>query len=266
MRRVLGILIILTAPWLAWAPAEAEQLAAVYASYWAGLPAAQIRFGLDVTDAHYRSKLSIETEGLPRWFTHFRALVADEGAFAAKGTTEPRHYDAHFDLRKRRDRLISFTFNPNDGALQAERDQGDTSGKPQLAANYRRDVLDPLAALLAIRRRLAEDRPPPDQHFLVPVYDGARRFDVDAAVQARQEMDGLLHLKLMLRPIAGFKGESSSEGDPDSAPRPVEVAFTDDSRLLPVSLRVSIAFLPFTVHLERACNDFESCQATGKAP
>ena len=246
------------------ASAAANELDAFYSSSWAGLPAGDIKLGLASGQDAYQSRLEVETRGLPHWFTHFHATVANRGHLT-DGTAAPQHYEAHFDLRKRKNRLISFTFAPEAGATQAgatqaERDAGDTSTKAELAANFRRNVLDPLSALVSMRQWLAAKPRQPGETFLLPVYDGARRFDVQGEMLPDADKDGLVHLKLMLKPIAGFKGESSDEGDPDSAPRPLQLSLTSD-KFLPVRMRVLIAWLPFVVYLDRTCDDFEHCTA-----
>ncbi|MGH7126828.1 MAG: hypothetical protein ACREFI_20800, partial [Stellaceae bacterium] len=58
-----------------------------------------------------------------------------------------------------------------------------------------------------------------------------------------------------------FKGESSEDGDPDSAPRPVDLTLSNDARLLPLSLRVRIGFLPVAVQLDHVCATFAACGA-----
>jgi hypothetical protein len=63
----------------------------------------------------------------------------------------------------------------------------------------------------------------------------------------------------MLNPIAGFKGESSEDGDPDAAPRPLDLTLSNDARLLPLSLKVSVAFLPVWLWLDHVCASFATC-------
>ena len=71
--------------------------------------------------------------------------------------------------------------------------------------------------------------------------------------------DNLVQVKLTLTPIAGFKGGSSDDGDPDDAPRPVDISFTNDAALVPVSIRMSIAYLPLVVRFQHRCETFEAC-------
>src|SRR5207237_8864851 len=89
--------------------------------------------------------------------------------------------------------------------------------------------------------------------FTVPVYDGARRFNVAAQVLPKKNGDRALHLRLTLSPIAGLKGETSDDGDPDNAPRPVDLMITDHARLLPLSLEVSVAYLPLVIQPDQSC-------------
>lgn len=241
--------------------AQAEELAAFYRATWAGLPAAEIRLGLGDTPSDYRHEIRIETQGVPRWFTKFRADAVGEGKLAKNGSAIPGHYDAHYDLRKRRNQLLSLRFVEREGDRVAERTPDDTSRKPMLAEIHRRDVLDPIAALAFIRQQLRVKRPQAGDTFTIPVFDDARRFDVAVRVVAVGGEEDTIRLGLTLKPIAGFKGESSDDGDPDNAPRPVDLTLSNDARLLPLTLRVRIAFLPVWVQLDHVCVSFATCGA-----
>jgi len=239
--------------------AEAEELAAFYRATWAGLPAAEIRLGLGETGKDYRDNIHIETQGLPQLLTKFRAEAKAEGQLAEDGTAAPARYDARYDLRKRRDQHASLRFVERGGALIAERTAEDTSRKPPLPEAHRRDVLDPIAALAFIRQELRTHPPEPGHSFTIHVFDDARRFDVAVRVVSVGGEEDAIRLSLMLKPIAGFKGETSEDGDPDSAPRPVDVTLSNDARLLPLSLTVSIAFLPVSLRLDHVCASFATC-------
>jgi len=239
--------------------AHAEEVIAFYRATWAGLPAAEMRLAFADGAAGYRDEIHIETKGLARLFTKFRGGAVAEGRLGEDGSAAPSRYDALYDLRKRHGSRISMRFVGSHGAVIAERTPADTSRKPPLDEAYRRNVADPLSALAAIRHALKVHPPRPGGQFKVPVYDGARRFDVAAAIVAVGGEDNLVRLRLTLVPIAGFKGGSSDDGDPDDAPRPVDVAFTNDAALVPVSIRVSIAYLPLVVRFQHRCETFAGC-------
>ena len=260
MKIRVGILVLL----LLWCGgARAADIVGFYAASWAGLPAGKIRLKLSQERDTYRDEIAIESEGLPRWFTKFKGTGAAEGRLLADGRARPLRYDALYDLRKRHGSRISMRFVDRDGATIAERGPADTSRKGPLPEVYRRDVVDPVAALANIRHRLLAAPPHAGDHFSVPVYDGARRFDVAVAVTAVGGPDAVVRLRLTVAPIAGFKGETSEDEDPDTAPRPVDVTFSNDGRLMPESMRVSIYFLPLTVEFRHFCVSMAACTEDG---
>jgi hypothetical protein len=252
---VAGMLFVLLAASVVMA--RAEEVAAFYHATWAGLPAADMRLAFGDGGAGYRDEIHIETKGLARLFTKFRGGAVAEGRLQDDGTAAPSSYEALYDLRKRRDSHISMRFVGNPGAVVAERTPADTSRKPPLDEAYRRNVTDPLSALASIRHALKLRQPKPGSQFKVPVYDGARRFDIAVRVESVANQDKLLQIRLVLVPIAGFKG--GDDDDPDDAPRPMDVTFTNDAAVMPVSIRVSVAYLPLVVRFQHRCDSFAAC-------
>lgn len=236
--------------------ASADETSALYRVYWAGLPAGDIKLTLRDDPTGYRDEIEIRSEGLPRLVTRFRGSAASGGRLVADHLPQPGYYDAHYDLRKRKDKRLSMRFVARGGALVADRGPEDTSSKPPLAENLRQNVLDPLSALTAIRDALRRGR---RDTFAVPVYDGARRFDVKVRVLPKRPGEQDLRLELTLAPIAGFKGETSEDGDPDDAPRPVDLRLTDDSRLMPLSMSVPLYYMPLEVRLTKWCGAAQPC-------
>jgi hypothetical protein len=238
-------------------PAAAEDIVANYSAYWAGLPAANIRLTLHNAGVGYYDEIEITTQGLPHLLSRFRATALAEGRLAADRTAEPSHYSAAYDLRKRHDRRVSMLFVRRSGGTVAERGPDDTSRNPPLAEAFRKNSVDPLSALERIREAL---RPAGPRKFTIPVYDGARRFDIVGEILPKSgPADGTLRAELTLRPIAGFRGETSEDGDPDDAPRKVELTVTDDARLLPLSITVPVFFMPLVIRLEEPCPTARSC-------
>ena len=186
--------------------------------------------------------------------TRFRGTAIAEGSIAGQAAL-PVRYDASYDLRKRKNGQLRMIFVSRSRATVAERGPGDTSKKPQLADEFRRNVIDPLSAITQIRQAVRRG----ETNFTVRAYDGARRFDVVARVLPRNPSEPGIHLEMLLKAIAGFKGESSDEGDPDDAPRVVEVTLSDDARLLPLTLSVPIWYLALDVSLARVCETDAAC-------
>jgi hypothetical protein len=245
---------------------HAEPIVALYDAFWAGLPAGRIRLEFAERGARYRDGIGIITLGLPRLVTRFHGAAATEGRLGPGGRAEPERYDAVYDLRKRHDSRISMRFIAKHGATVAERGPGDTSRKPPLAENFRRDAVDPLTALERIREGLRAARREGRSSFTVPVYDGARRFDLRGQVLSKASETGSLRVALTLQPIAGFKGEASDDGDPDSAPRPARLALSNDARLVPLSVEVPVWSLPLVVRLDRLCSARQPCPPVRDIP
>jgi Protein of unknown function (DUF3108) len=242
------------------AAAGAGDVTAIYSAFWAGLPAAQIRLKLSEAGASYHDEIEIRTDGLPYLVTHFHGNAQAVGRLISGRPADPTRYDALFDLRKRRHNHVGMRFVARDGATVAERSVDDTSRNPPLAERYRRDIVDPLSAFERIRAAIAAREAAPNATFVVPVYDGARRFDVLGHILPKdQQSAGVLRVVLSLRPVAGFKGESSEDDDPDDAPRPVALTLTNDSRLLPVSMTVRVFYLPLVVRLDHICPGANPC-------
>ena len=239
-------------------PALAEEIVANYSAFWAGLPAANIRLTLRDGIVGYNDEIEITTLGLPHLLSRFRATASAEGRLGTDRAAEPSRYLAAYDLRKRRDSRISMLFVHRSGATVAERGPDDTSRKPPLAEAFRKNSVDPLSALERIREALRTAEP--GRRFTIPVYDGARRFDIVGQILPRNSSaDGTLRAELTLRPIAGFRGETSEDGDPDTAPRKVELTLTDDARLLPLSITVPVFFVPLVIRFEELCPTARSC-------
>jgi len=227
----------------------------LYRATWAGLSAAEIRLTLHDGSNDYRDEIAIGSQGLSWLVTRFRGVAVAQGKLAAGGAPVPTRYDSNYDLRHRKDRELRMNFIARDGAVVAERGAGDTSRKPQLAEQFRRNVIDPLSVLTLIRAAVRRG----ETSFTIPVYDGARRFNAEVRVLPRDPKDPGVHLGLMLRAVAGFKGETSEDGDPDDAPRPVSLTLSDDGRLVPLAMSVKIWFLPLEATLERVCAADRTC-------
>lgn len=229
--------------------ARAEPVVLRYDATWAGLPAGDIHMMFDDVDGAYRAAIDIDTRGLPRLLSRFRARATTSGALLDQAP-RPESYDAAYDLR-RRHKVVALRYAASEQGRVARRGTGDTSSHPELPAVQRRDTLDPLAVLSEIRRRVARGLTP-GENFTLAAYDGKRRFDVEG--QRERESDpGTIRIRLLLRPVAGFRNPKDEEDDPEDTPRPAELVLSDDARLLPLRATVSIAYLPLTVTLVGNC-------------
>ena len=242
------------------ATARADDIVAVYTAFWAGIPAGEIEIRLHDGAAAYHDEIEIRTTGLPALITRLRGTGIAEGRLVADRPAEPSHYDAIYDLWKRRNSHISMRFVTRGGGTVAERGPDDTSRKPPLAEKFRSNAVDPVIAFERVRAALRAPRRTADGSFTVPVYDGARRFDILGHILPKKDAsEGTLRVELTLRAIAGFKGESSEDGDPDDAPRKVDLLVTDDGRMMPLSMTVPVFFMPLVIQFVHFCASPEAC-------
>ncbi len=245
------------------AAARADELVAYYRGTLAALPAAHIAMSLGGSESAYRDEIHIETVGLMHWLTHFQAVSHAEGLFADGGVL-PAHYAALYDLHSHRDYQVGLDFVARDGQVIAERDADDNSRKPPLDEIYRRDVLDPLSALAAVREHLRVEAPKPGDRFKVQVYDDIHRLEIDVAVVSVGGKDDVVALHLELVPIAGFKSRADADGDSEGTPRQVDMTLTHDTRLLPLSLDTTASGLPVAVRFDHLCADLANCGETAR--
>lgn len=261
--RLACLALLLVAP-----SAKAEPQTFRYVATWAGLPAGEIHLQLAEAANAFRSQIDIATEGLPRWLTRFRARGISEGAVPAGGLAVPERYDAAYDLRSRKGKRISMRFVGMDGGkggdIVAERGPEDSSEKYLLPPALLTDVVDPLAALTRMREALRTGLAGRG-HFAIPVFDGKRRFDVEErAVDRGVEQIGdkkvpVIHLSLLLHPIAGFKG-GDGEPNPDPKPRGLDLLFSDDGNFTPLRMEVTVAWLTMVVELAQRCGAPAPCK------
>jgi Protein of unknown function (DUF3108) len=235
--------------------AAAERLTLRYSATWGGGRAADIQLLLDENGPTFRNQLDIETVGLARLLSGFRARAISAGA--AEAEIAPRAFDAVYDSKRKRDKRIDLQFVERADGLLAEEGPNNTSTDPVIPEQFRRDVIDPLTSITAIRRLVRERSIDPAKGFTLAVYDGKHRFDVDGTVVSTEtlrwgaERVQAINLRLLLRPVAGFDGESEDGYRPDANTRELQVTLTNDKRAIPIRMSVPIAYVPAVIVLDR---------------
>jgi hypothetical protein len=252
---------------LASPPAAAELQTLRYVATWAGLPAGEVHLQLAEGTNGFRSQIDISTKGLPRWLTRFRARGISEGVVAADGLAAPVRYDAVYDLRSRKGKRISMRFVGTGNQTVAERGPEDSSESFLMPTPLLTAVVDPLAALTRMREALRTGLAGRGQHFVIPVFDGKRRLDVEERAVTREtehvgnQVVPVVHLSLVLHPIAGFRGDDG-EPNPDPKPRGLDVLFSDDGAFTPLRMEVTVAWLTMVVELAERCGAPLPCKVT----
>jgi hypothetical protein len=238
------------------ANASAELLSLRYSATWGGGAAADIRLHLDERDGQFHNRIDLETVGLARLLSGFRVRATSSGQTDIDDIA-PLAFDAVYDSHRKRAKRINLQFMQVADGSVAEEGPENTSKDPVIAAEFRRDVLDPLSCITAVRRLIRDGGVAPGKAFTLAVYDGKRRFDVEGRVNAIERVRWgkgnveALSLRLLLRPVAGFDGESEDGYKPDANIREVHVSVTNDKRAIPLRLSVPIAYVPAIVVLDR---------------
>jgi hypothetical protein len=254
---------VLAAASLFVAPAHAAPFVAYYDATWGSLPAGHLVASFDDDNRAYRDSLQMDTVGLPQLLLHFRARVESAGTFAANGAVQPVRFDVDYDLRKYRDQRVRVTYVASDRGFVAERTPQDTNRKPPLPEDYRRNVIDPLAAFAALRQLLLRHDAKAGDHFILSVFDDVRRFNVAVSIRSAGGARKLVWVHLDLMAVAGFRRKDDRYA-PEEAPRPIDVTFRDDGMMTPLQLDVTVAWLPLVVRFDHHCDDLVHCTAKHK--
>ncbi|HUN52768.1 MAG TPA: DUF3108 domain-containing protein [Candidatus Sulfotelmatobacter sp.] len=235
-----------------------------FAATWADLPIADIYLTLDDQGDGYRAAIDIRSLGLMKLLSKFGAHGTAEGKFTADGGILPTRYDTDYKLRKKRNHQNLLYVRTGDGTT-AERGPADTSSKPPVDPAFRRNVVDPLSALAALRERMRRHALAAGDDFTIPVYDDKRRFDITGRLLGPQELElngtkvKALRFHLLLTPIAGFRSAAEEGEDIENKPRPVDLYLSDDARLVPLELSLSVFYLPAVTRLVGACSEAAPC-------
>ena len=235
--------------------ASAEPLALHYSATWGGGRAAEIRLLLDENGTMFRNQLDLKTVGLAWLLSGFKLHAISIGESDVE--VAPRTFDAFYDSKRRHDKRINLEFVDLTNGSVAEKGPNNSSTDPPLPEEFRRDVIDPLTSITAIRRLVRGRSMDRMKGFNLAVYDGKRRFDVEGSVTSTETLHWRgkrvpsINLRLVLRPVAGFDGTSDDEHKPDATPRELEVTLTNDARAIPIRMSVPIAYVPAVIVLER---------------
>ena len=185
-----------------------------YEARWGGLHAAD--FALSVTDLgeSYQADFRLEGRGIIGWFLRLRVHSESEGVFASP--VAPSRYRVDYTNRFR-ERSVTVHFDPSGGeAVPMIRTKGVSGDKDRETADKvprtdRFDVIDPVAALVQALRNVRTYAAGGDDRFVLKVYDGRRRFDLEGEVTGpmkrsiRHQTHDVYRLRLEPRPVSGFK-------------------------------------------------------------
>ncbi len=177
--RAAAALLALLAPWPAGAAQEAAAPGAVkpplvvrYEAYAAGFPVVAFDFRLDEGARGYALSGQVRTEGLLRLFYRLDLHTRSQGTIGV-GDLQPLFHEQALRARGK-DRTARLDY-PGDGTVVTSLVPAEDPGRPRPTLEQIAHTLDPLTALFAMGRAVAQ-RERCDGRFAV--YDGRRRYDI----------------------------------------------------------------------------------------
>lgn len=227
-----------------------------YGLYWGGVRLATIDLHHELEPGAYQAALSLETVGLVKKLTKYRAEVSAAGQRERFGSLAPVTFSSKYKSRKK-SRSAVIEFDPRTGdviGLRIEkRGRPDGTDVPE---ELQHGVIDPLTAFLSLRDELRRARIDGRSSFEASVFDGRRRYDLQAEVTGRErvKLSGrswpAIRVRLDLLPIVGFDDDDLEEvGAAEDDRMRLEIMFSDDDRLLPLQATTLDTTIAGTIRL-----------------
>jgi hypothetical protein len=176
LRTVLGTALI--AATLAFpTAATAEALDLRYTFNLRGVPAGEMVLRHEENGERYRSELSARGRGLVNLLGGYQSTAISQGRVSPEDGLEPLSY--HW-VSDRRDKLwvTDIVFDREGGVADLRITRNNDPRGTDVPPELQRDVLDPVAAIVDLRRQTAEALAGGPQSYGVSVFDGRRRYDI----------------------------------------------------------------------------------------
>jgi hypothetical protein len=256
-----------------------------------GLHVGDALVSIEQDESGYTTTMKMTARGVASWIQNFRADLKGRGNFvntaAADGRLEIipqafiRQWSAGevasdmtmtFDPQTGEASVEERLFNPLTGEVLKREDMPWNKRREKLKpvpSDLRKNALDPMAAFVAARSQLMAQglTGTAPKTFRVPIYDGARRYDLVGktgpvrVVSINGVERRLLPVTAKIEPVFGFNRESEermreSEG---------KFLFTPDARFIPVQLIVGNDMFTSVMNLAADCSENAApCDAFGK--
>ena len=227
-----------------------------YGLYWGGVRLATIDLHHELAPGAYQAALSIETVGLIEKLAKYRAEASAAGQRPHLGSLAPVTFSSKYKTRKK-SRSVEIDFDSRTGDVVGLRIE--KRGRPDgtdVPEELQHDVIDPLTAFLSLRDELRRARIDGRGTFEAAVFDGRRRYDMQAEVTGRErvKLSGrswpAIRVELDVLPIVGFDDDDLEEVGVDEDDRMrLELMFSDDERLLPLQATTLDTTIAGTIRL-----------------
>ncbi len=245
MGRRLAISVLALIPGcLAGAPAAAaagmiNEFSACYDVRWNGISFARLTYS-HAAAAGYHVTMHFETFGLADEFGKVRFAANSTGQDGGRTGPKPQRFEA-IDGDHGLTRIRTTLTYPAGGAVRTE-----ISPKPPkmpVAAARTTGAIDPLSALYRLRREASRALNGGRPAFVIPIYDGAKRYDLHATLGERgtrkigKGFRPVVHVKARLSPIAGFEAGERARFSEDA----LDIYLSTDGYFVPVEIAMGAA-------------------------
>jgi hypothetical protein len=235
--------------------------------YMAGFTAGTMKLSVAFDDDDATTSLRLKSKGVVKMMTGYQGLSEAKSALPAKAWPIPVSYDSAYETSKY-DRRIEIRYGPDDGRITDlqtwKRGEPRGSNVPEA---LRQATIDPLTTILHFRHWILalRNNPAMAKQQTFEVFDGRRRYRLDAGIIARETVDfggedlPVFRLKVVMTPLAGFSSKdmlaswSSEDGD-----RWIELMIRDDDNPVPLQLETKGGALKTSIFLEEICEG-EDC-------
>lgn len=234
----------------------------------AGLTVGSIKLSTDVEKDTVTSGMKLRSQGLMKWITGYKGQSEAKSTLPSTNWPMPISYLSTYET-KRFDRKIVINYSPDAGDITDFRTW--KRGKPQeskIPEQMRLETIDPLTAMIQLRRWIemvrAEPSTPSTRTF--EIFDGGRRYRLDAEIQERIEVKlrrrpvPAFRLKVKMTPMAGFNSKDLlANWSSEDGKRWIEVIISDDDNPIPFSLKTIGGSLETKIWLHKICTDGDKC-------
>jgi hypothetical protein len=244
-----------------------EQLDLRYRFSWASVPIATFELRHVVQAPIYQIELAIETTGLADTLFGYRSLSRATGSYRDPDRFRTSRFRSTYTSH-RKSRRILIRFDRDTGDVVdleiTRRGEPDRSKVPQA---LQKGVIDPLTALVQLRQQLAAAPVSHMDGYKAAVFDGRRRFDLEATVLGRDQIDVAGRVRPVVKVEIGLKwiaGSNRDEMEPATAEDNrirLELLLSDDERRIPLRLRTLDSLFTAEAEVVPECLGPRGCEA-----
>jgi hypothetical protein len=256
---------LLFAAFLVPVAAHADTEKIIAEGWWGGFKGADFVLTVDRDNNAYRATLGIQSAGIVHWLTNLMVNSGAEGT-VDPSRFDPEHYEQHV-ISKRSETWLGIRYDGTPPVAEkvkdehvvfiSDPDRRDPETVPDLTPDLRTGTQDPISAALDIGRKVLAG----DVHFVVPVFDGRRRYDLETQIigPRRHDIHGIwrntIDTKVTIHVVAGFRADHVKWWD-----KSVLNVFFDRTSGLPMWIESSSFMASLVIGVTGICGPETACE------